>query len=311
MLAVDDLLVTMRLEESHYAELRARSPWTVTFRARDRARLVLVTRGSCRLSGAELDRPRPLPAGSCFLARAGVGFALHDTLRPDPLGHDADTARGTVGGDGELTEIVSTHFTFDAVAAEALFALLPPLYPIDLDAESGHLLRATFDLVAEETRRAGLGSAFVASRLSDVLFVQALRACCTDVGEGSVGWLAGLRDPLLAPALTALHRDLARPWTLETLARVAGMSRSAFAESFRERTGTTVLEYLSTWRMYRAKLLLRDTDRTVEEIAPAVGYATGAALTRAFTRREGTAPGQWRRSAVRPRDPGPVVRPGR
>lgn len=291
---VDDLLATMRIEDSRYVRIAAHAPWGLAFPARHLARLVLVSSGSCWLTAATLDEPVHLRANDCFLVRAGMEFALQDELGRTLV--DCDGTDPRTGGDGELTEIVSTRFSFDAVAADALFALLPPLFRLSLDATSGQLLRTTFDLIARESTSAGLGSRFVVSRLSDVLFVQALRACCADVGGGTVGWVAALRDPQLATAMRALHEDLAHPWTVDALARAAGMSRSAFALLFKEKTGDTPLGYLTSWRMYRAKTLLRDTQLSVQEIAVRVGYHTGTALTRAFLRREGVAPGAWRRS---------------
>jgi AraC-like DNA-binding protein len=298
--AVDDLLVTMKIEDSRYVRMTARAPWGIAFPARDLTRLILVSRGSCWLTGAGLDRPQWLGSDDCFLVRAGVTFELADAPGRDLVDCDGVTetsgSTATVGGDGELTEIVSSRFAFDAIAAEALFALLPPLYPINLDADSSRQLRATFDLIAQETAARALGSGFVTSRLSDVLFVQALRACCTDVGTGSVGWLAALRDPQLAPAINQLHTDIAHPWTVGELARVAGMSRAAFAASFKEKTGDTPLGYLTTWRIYRAKILLRDTNLSVREIATKVGYRTSQTLSRAFLHRENLPPGAWRAS---------------
>ncbi|OLR93374.1 hypothetical protein BJP25_17020 [Actinokineospora bangkokensis] len=299
MAPVDDLLATMRIEDTRYTRLVAAAPWGIAFPARDVARLVLVTGAPCWLTGPA--EPRRVADGDCLLVRAGVGFALRDE-HDRPL-VDCDDLRGRVevGGDGPRTEVASARFTFDAVAARTLFALLPPLVRLDLGAGEGALLRATFDLLARETRADGLGAGFVAARLSDVLFVQALRACCADVGSGTIGWLAALRDPRLAAAIRALHADLDHPWTVESLARAAGMSRSAFAAAFREKTGDTPLGYLTTWRTYRAKVLLRDTALSVQEIAVRVGYQTGTALTRAFLRREGIAPGQWRARYRRPR----------
>lgn len=204
---------------------------------------------------------------------------------------------GETGGGGEVTEIVSSRFAFDAVAADPLFALLPPLFRLGPDDSAGRLLRATFDLVARESAADRLGAGSVMSRLSDVLFVQALRACCADVGGGTVGWVAALRDPRLTLAISEMHADLAHPWTVDALARKAGMSRSAFAALFREKAGDTPLGHLTAWRMYRVKTLLRETSLSVQEIAVRVGYDTGSALSRAFLRREGVAPGAWRQRA--------------
>ncbi|MEV0262507.1 AraC family transcriptional regulator [Streptomyces sp. NPDC050617] len=305
---IDDLLATMKIEDARYVRIAARAPWGISFPPRHLARLVLVSSGSCLLTADVLDGPRRLTADDCFLVRAGVGFTLQDEPgRPvvdceDVLAR-APGATARAGGDGELTEIVSSRFAFDAVAAEPLFTLLPPLFRLSLDDTAAHLLRATFDLIAGEGATGRIGAGFVMSRLSDVLFVQALRACCAEFGGGAVGWLAALRDPRLAQVMREVHEDLAHPWTVDVLARKAGMSRSAFAALFKEKAGDTPLGYLTAWRMYRVKTLLRETPLSVQEIAVRVGYDTGSALSRAFLRREGMAPGAWRRLKGRPSRP--------
>ncbi|MEU7040547.1 AraC family transcriptional regulator [Streptomyces varsoviensis] len=302
---IDDLLATMRIEDARYTRVAARAPWGISFPPRHLARLVLISTGSCWLTSDVLDGPRRLGADDCFLVRAGVGFTLRDERGRPVVDCEEAFVRGPggtarAGGDGAPTEIVSSRFAFDAVAAEPLFTLLPPLFRLHLDDTAGHLLRATFDLIAAEGATGRIGAGFVMSRLSDVLFVQALRACCAEFGGGAVGWLAALRDPRLAPALRALHEDLARPWTVDALARKAGMSRSAFAALFKEKAGDTPLGYLTAWRMYRVKTLLRESPLSVQEIAVRVGYDTGSALSRAFLRREGLSPGAWRQSRGRP-----------
>ncbi|MFH8533888.1 cupin domain-containing protein [Streptomyces tendae] len=309
---LDDLLATMRIEDARYIQVEARAPWGVSFPPRHLARLILVAEGSCRLDSDVLDDPQHLRANDCFLVRAGVGFTLRDAAGSELLDCDSLAARASghvvrVGGDGdgngdgdgygEPTRIVSTRFTFDNVAAEPLFALLPPLFRLRPDDASGELLRTTFHLIEHESSANRLGAGFVMGRLSDALFVQALRTFCADVGAGTVGWIAALRDPRLARAIQEMHADLSRPWTVGQLARAAGMSRSAFAALFKERTGDTPLRYLATWRMYRAKVLLRDTPLSVQEIAVEVGYDTGTALSRTFSKREGVSPGTWRKSA--------------
>ncbi|MFI6697560.1 AraC family transcriptional regulator [Streptomyces sp. NPDC050509] len=299
---IDDLLTTMKIENSRYVRVEAYAPWGISFPSRHLARLVLISRGSCWLTASPLDRPLRLKTNDCFLVRAGVNFTLQDETGSDVVDCDGVFARAPgnsarAGGDGEMTEIISSRFAFDAVASEPLFALLPPLFRLSLDDTAGQLLRATFDLIAQESAASGIGAGFVMSRLSDVLFVQALRACCAEAGGGAIGWLAALREPRLSVAMREMHADLAHPWTVDALARKAGMSRSAFAALFKEKAGDTPLGYLASWRMYRVKTLLRETPLSVQEIAVRVGYDTGTALSRAFLRREGVAPGAWRQCA--------------
>jgi AraC-like DNA-binding protein len=299
---VDDVLAAMNIEHSRYARVDARIPWGISFRPRELARLVLIASGSCWLLSDTLSEPQRLVADDCFLVHPAAEFTLTDELGRDVVDCEAVFAEAPgstaqIGGDGAKTEIISGRFSFDATAAEPLFALLPPLLRLSLDSTSGQLLRATLELIARESDEAGIGANLVTSRLADVLFVQALRACCNAVGGHGIGWIAALRDPQLAPAIEALHGDLAYPWTVDTLARKAGMSRSAFAAAFRAKAGDTPLGYLTSWRLYRAKNLLRETPLSVQEIAVQVGYDTGTALSRVFTRKEGVAPGAWRRLA--------------
>ncbi|KOG87701.1 hypothetical protein ADK38_23975, partial [Streptomyces varsoviensis] len=192
---IDDLLATMRIEDARYTRVTARAPWGISFPPRHLARLVLISTGSCWLTSDVLDGPRRLGADDCFLVRAGVGFTLQDERGRPVVDCEEAFVRGPggtarAGGDGAPTEIVSSRFAFDAVAAEPLFTLLPPLFRLHLDDTAGHLLRATFDLIAAEGATGRIGAGFVMSRLSDVLFVQALRACCAEFGGGAVGWLS-------------------------------------------------------------------------------------------------------------------------
>ncbi|HEX8861744.1 MAG TPA: AraC family transcriptional regulator [Actinomycetes bacterium] len=114
------------------------------------------------------------------------------------------------------------------------------------------------------------------------------------------GWLRGLRDPYVARALAALHDDLGHAWTLDSLARTAGLSPSAFAVRFTAMVGEPPMRYLHDRRMQRAMTILRDERATLERVAAAVGYGSQAALSAAFKRHTGRAPGAWRRETRRP-----------
>ncbi|MFB6790380.1 cupin domain-containing protein [Streptomyces olivaceus] len=298
---VDTVLSTMSVRPSRYARLSVGAPWGISVRSRGSARLLLVVEGSCLLGTKSLDEPQPLVAGDCYLVQSNVEFTLQDapgsTLVDCESLSEAHVAEH--GVEGERTVILSGRFSFDIAASGPLFDALPSLLRIELGNAAGRSLRATFDLLDAEASEGGGGSALIASRLADVLFVQAMRACCASIDSGGVGWLAALRDPQLSAAMNAVHADLTHPWTVAELARRAGMSRSAFAAAFHAKAGETPLSYLTSWRLYRAKTLLRDTPLSVQEIAVRVGYETGTALSRVFTRREGVSPGAWRRERRR------------
>jgi AraC-like DNA-binding protein len=241
-----------------------------------------------------------LAAGDCLIVKAETKFSLQDELgrRLVPCDRVLSKITGRTvqhGGDGVLMEMLSGALSFDAAAAEPLMAVMPSLVHVRLDEARAHLLQTTLQLIGLETAEDGLGASLVIGRLHDVLFVQAVRAWCA-TEQQAVGWLAGLKDNRLAASIRAMHGDLARGWTVETLAREAGISRSTFAATFKAVTGDTPLDYLTRWRMYRAKVLLRGSELSLMEIAERVGYETDTALSRAFRRSEGVAPGEWRRN---------------
>ncbi|HEX3847038.1 MAG TPA: AraC family transcriptional regulator [Steroidobacteraceae bacterium] len=297
---LEDVMTTMRVASSLYICMQLRAPYGVRFDTRAEARLVVITRGSCWLTADDLPQPVSLAAGDCLIVKAETQFALQDELGRRLVSCDKVLSKITGltvqhGGDGVLTEMLSGALSFDAAAAEPLMAVMPRLVHVRLDEARAHLLQTTLQLIGLETAEDGLGARLVIGRLHDVLFVQAVRAwCATDQQAG--GWLAGLKDDRLAVSIRAMHGDLARGWTVETLAREAGLSRSTFAATFKAVTGDTPLDYLTRWRMYRAKVLLRGSELSLIEIAERVGYETDAALSRAFRRFEGVAPGKWRRN---------------
>ena len=126
------------------------------------------------------------------------------------------------------------------------------------------------------------------------MFVEVVRRYLETLPPAQSGWLAGLRDPVVGQALGALHGAPAEPWTVERLARVAGASRSVFAERFTEMVGQPPMLYLALWRMQLAARLLAE-GRSVTAVADAVGYESEEAFSRAFKKVVGLAPAAWRK----------------
>ncbi|HXB88159.1 AraC family transcriptional regulator [Mycobacterium sp.] len=293
----DDVLATMDIENSRYIRVQSRAPWGISFHPRDAAHLMMIARGSCWLTMTSADSPVRLNTGDCYLMQPDCDFTLQHRLGDDVVScervlTDYDV---THGGEGELTEVIFGRFPVDTDVAQPLFARLPPHVRLDLDGPSCRAVKATFDLLAQATATGGIGTHLIVTRLADILFVQALRAVHASAIDGEAGWLSALHDPQMARAMRAMHTDIARRWTVDALAREAHMSRSAFAAAFKAKTGDTPLGYLDSWRMYRAKALLRDTSLSLQQIASQIGYQTGTALSRAFARHHGVAPGAWRR----------------
>jgi transcriptional regulator GlxA family with amidase domain len=154
-----------------------------------------------------------------------------------------------------------------------------------------------FQYAAEEVAAARPGSETVLAKMSELLFVDGVRRYAETLPEGQTGWLAGLRDTHVACALALLHRDIARPWTVDELGgREVGLSRSALADRFIRLIGMPPLHYLANWRMQVAMQSLRGTSASLAQVADMVGYGSEAAFSRAFKKAVGTAPATWRRS---------------
>ncbi|NEO42628.1 MAG: AraC family transcriptional regulator, partial [Moorea sp. SIOASIH] len=150
--------------------------------------------------------------------------------------------------------------------------------------------------ISHEADAEGAGNHAVMRRLSEVLFIQALRVWASRA-DHEEGLLAALADPELGESLGQIHAEPANDWSLETLARAAGLSRTVFAERFKQVMGLPPMQYVTLWRMQRARLLLAEGEQTLEHIAELVGYESAAALSRVFKRWVGEPPGSYRRRA--------------
>jgi AraC-like DNA-binding protein len=152
------------------------------------------------------------------------------------------------------------------------------------------------DLIAAEAGGAGPGAPAVMAALVDLLLVYLLRAWFAGHHD-DVGWGRALSDPAIGTALSLVHADPGRAWTLDTLARATGVPRATLTRRFAALTGQSPMSYLAAWRMSLAARRLRDSDATVRQIAREVGYDSEFAFARAFKRATGSAPGQYRKLA--------------
>ena len=202
------------------------------------------------------------------------------------------------GGGGALTHIVCGFIGLETAGHPLIDALPRVMRHSVAGAPAGDWIASSFRYAAQEVASQRAGSATVLSKLSELLFVEAVRGYAETLPPRRSGWLAGLRDPVVSRALALLHTRTSHPWTAEALAGEVFLSRSAFAERFTAMVGLPPMRYLAVWRMQLAARQLREGRQPVARIAAAVGYESEAAFTRAFKREHGVAPAVWRRGAV-------------
>jgi AraC-like DNA-binding protein len=220
-----------------------------------------------------------LPLSGQTLIRPGAGGGL---------------ARVSQGGGGDATHLVC-GFLGSEEQYSPLIATLPRLLKLDLrQGTSRDWVEASVRFAASELARGKLGSASVMSRLSELLFVEAVRSYSSTLGDQQAGWLKGVEDPQVGRALALLHHRISAPWSAEALAREVAMSRSAFVHRFTTLVGMPPIRYLTVCRLHAARQQLRETRQTVAQLAHSIGYQSEEAFSRAFKREFGLAPVRWR-----------------
>lgn len=271
--------------------------WGVRYSEFGHPSFALVLKGPCWLA-ADGVRAVVLEAGDFILFPATPAFTLASdpkvkpkTLEPVPSGNQVDEV---FHGDSTIepsASLLGGYFTFDSVNASMLLSLMPRMLHIrSTDSEIGSVAPVV-ELIKREALEKRAGQSLVLTRLIEVLLVEALRSAPAELT--ATGLLAGLRDTQLAVALQGIHTQTAHPWTLVTLARLAGMSRSSFADRFTRVVGVTPLNYLLQWRLAVAKDLLRNGQMTVAEAALTIGYESASGFSTAFSRETGKSPREF------------------
>jgi AraC-like DNA-binding protein len=240
---------------------------------------VVLPRNDPHLMGSDLNLPPVLGRDIVQPPKGGGLYSIHH------------------GGAGKRTKMICGFLGCDSAKGNPVISTLPPALKLDVkQGNAAEWIRSTFRYAAEEVAVGRPGSETVLAKLSELLFVEAVRRYAEALPDGQAGWLAGLREPHVARALALVHDDIARPWTVDDLGREVGLSRSALADRFIQLIGVPPMHYLVRWRMQVATQKLRNTNASIAQVADLVGYASEAAFSRAFKKALGVAPATWRRS---------------
>jgi AraC-like DNA-binding protein len=204
------------------------------------------------------------------------------------------------GGGGAPTILICGAVRFDHPAARNLVQILPDAIHIDC-ASSPEMewMQSALRLMGAEARELRPGGEAVMTRLADIIVVQAIRTWIDTDPAARRGWVGALRDPQIGRAISLIHREPARAWTVASLADEVAMSRSAFAARFTELVGEPAMQYATRWRMHVAVDALKQDGANVAELADRLGYRSEAAFARAFKRVVGVPPGTLKREAER------------
>jgi AraC-like DNA-binding protein len=199
------------------------------------------------------------------------------------------------GGGGTVSRFVCGYMTCDPYLCRPILNGLPPVFKVSIRSDSaGHWLESSIMHLVEEAASGRGGSEAMLAKLSEAFFIDTLRRYVAALPEQQMGWLAGTRDSVVGKSLSLLHARLAHPWTIAELADEVGISRSALVERFTRYLSEPPMTYLTRWRLELAARSLEKSSRSVAEIAADVGYESEAAFNRAFKRKFGLPPGQYR-----------------
>lgn len=315
--ALSDVLRVVRLTGAVFLDAQFTAPWCIEqpsgrelcARHMPEAQHVvlyhLVTEGACavRLPG---HPPLAMEAGDLVVVPGGDAHVMGSDLGRKPVsgtdliqqGGPDELPQIQHGGGGAATRMVCGYLACDSGLFDTILAALPRVMTISMrEGPGAQWIASSIRFSIAESAAPRAGAAAVLAKLSELMFVEAIRRHIESLPPEQTGWLAGLRDRFVAKALALIHSQPAHPWTVEELSGRVGLSRSAFSERFTGLVGHPPVQYLTRWRLQLAADRLRSGSRSVLAVALEVGYDSEAAFARAFKRELGVTPAAWRRTA--------------
>src|SRR5438477_2234732 len=317
--ALSDVLKSVRLEGAVYLNAEFTAPWCIQAKfglASVRARLAgaehvvffhFLTEGGCKVRLADSAEVLDAAAGDLVLfAREDkhlMGSDLHlapveaASLIAADAAAGGDFIRMRHGGGGAATRFVCGYLACSRSVCRPLLEALPRVLRIPIgDGPTSALLRELLRVGVRESSALRPGAGSMLAKLSELMFVEALRHYAANLPPNGQGWLAGVRDAQVGRVLSLMHGEPGRAWTVDELAREVALSRSALAERFTELVGEPPMQYLMRWRLALAAQTLRSGGDAIARVAERSGYESEAAFNRAFKREFGMPPAAWRKA---------------
>jgi AraC family transcriptional regulator, alkane utilization regulator len=320
--ALSHVLKSLRLEGAFYLNAEFTAPWCIRGECdvqSVRARLAgaehvvffhFLTEGACKVRLLDDEAVLEAASGDLILILRDDKHLMGSDLGLAPLGSDSlvdadaptdgDFVQLRHGGGGATTRFVCGYLACNRGVCRPLFEALPRVLRIPVgDGPASVLLRELLRVGVRESSASRPGAESMLAKLSELMFVEALRRYVEGLPPGGTGWLAGVRDAQVGRALALLHGEPGRAWTVDELARESALSRSALAERFAALVGEPPMQYLMRWRLALAAQALRSGGDAVARVAERSGYESEAAFSRAFKREFGMPPAAWRKSAAK------------
>ena len=288
---LSDVLSLLRPRNYVTGALTAGEPWSLRYEAHEGLKCYSVVRGECWLSMKGVKDPVPLRAGTCVLLPHGRPFVIASDLTIPSrdaweLLSSVETYNGVMAASpGDSFLMLGSYFALEG-DGRYLLDVLPPIVLVDNDVS----MRWAVERLLLEMRHPRPGGSLIAQQIAYTLLVDALRLHLAEGVQRGAGWLFALADSRMRMALSAMHGAPARAWTLGDLARSAGMSRTAFAQVFKQTVGRSPMDYLTQWRMTLAAKRLQKPGETIASLAPTLGYKSESAFSAAFRRQWGASP---------------------
>jgi len=298
--ALSTILEAVGLRSVVYSKFPLATPWGLDIVKDENSQFWRLVSGSCTV-GSPDGRVIEMAEGDLVFVPHGSAHWIADSttsLRmPSPEFVKARREGIPVFNNGDnRTILVAGHFEFDYQSLHPFLKDLPPIIHIrQYVTENQLLLKQITQLMLEELNNERPGSSVMLKCLSEIMFVNIIRAYLEQAMPDS-GFLSALNDPRISKALKLIQDSPQNDWTLESLASEVGMSRSVFFNQFKKLVHETPLGYLTNWRIRQAQKLLITDNSNISEIAANVGYQSEAAFNRIFKSKMGQTPAVYRRS---------------
>ena len=304
---LSDILTRLSVKGTLYFRTSFTAPWGVEVPAFENvARFHFAHRGNCIIRLTETGETVKVAQGDLVIIPHGAGHSLycHTTLPENVMKLDRVLEESGYTGEGVLVhggpdeeheaQLICGHFSFAPGSRHLIIERLPSFVHIqNYGEDAGTWMEATLRVIGNEAGVARLGGDLIALKMSEAIFAQAIRAHIEKQASDDTA-LSGFADPHLSRALTAFHKDPARNWSVGSLARTSGLSRTGFAQLFARKMTVTPMQYLTSWRMQIARQGLAERNLNVSDVAELTGYASESAFSRVFKKEVGLTPAAFR-----------------